>query len=82
MEILNLVNEVYLRKEMCAAARVDFEHVKYLLLGRLRNLRTVKEHTLLCGIPLQLLERLLVATPLVRDELTAFKATHRDNQSC
>lgn len=79
---LDFINEVYLSKEMCTATRINLEHVENLLFSCLRNLRSVEIYTLLCCVTLQLLQRLLIATPFICDGLATFKTAHRDNHCC
>ena len=68
-------------QEMCPAALVNVQRIQHLLFRSDRDLRTVEIETLLGLITLEPPKLPLVESPLIRDRLTAFKATYRDDHA-
>lgn len=79
---LNLINQIDLCEKVRTAAGVNVQHVQHLLLGRLRYGRSVEIHSLLDSSSLELLQCLLIATPLVCNQLATLETAYRDDHSC
>ena len=64
---------------MRPATSIQFERIKNLLFRGFRNLGSVKVDSLFGGGSLQPAQLLLVAAPLVCDELATLETTDRDD---